>query len=292
MQISSSTSMITALSHYGDKTDLSKCFELVKNAGFEAMDLSLMMYCDIGCGMTVGDHVEWANKTREMADKYGIAINQTHGDALNNMQWDDFEHVRQKGFTERNICCLEASKILGAKWMVVHPMNLAHLEIYNVKENKEANLRYLEPIIEHAKKIGIGVAVENMVDHRRNKRRYCGGDPYELLDLVDTINDSSVGICVDTGHANQAGLNAAELIRLVGSRLKATHIDDNFADEDTHLVPFYGNINWKEVSKALSEVGYDNDFSFELCWPDIPLSATDSYLKFIHTLGQSIIDLK
>lgn len=292
MQISSSTNFFVNLPGYDDKTDLAKCFDLAKQAGFEAMDVSLMMYCDLGAGMTIGDHIAWAEKTRLAAQNNGIVINQTHGDALNNMQWDDWEHERQKGFTERNICCLEATKILGAKWMVVHPLNLAHAKMYSAKENKEANLRYLAPLIEHAKKIGVGIAVENMVDHRRNKRRYCGGDPYELLDLVDTINDSAVGICIDTGHANQAGLDAAEYIRLVGKRLKATHIDDNYGDEDNHLLPFYGNIDFIEVGKALKEIGYDGDFGYELAWPQIPESARLSFLKFIRTLGESIINGK
>jgi sugar phosphate isomerase/epimerase len=254
------------------------------------MDISLMCYCALGDKMTVGDHIAWAEKTRDAAEKCGIVINQTHGDALNNMQWDDWDHERQKGFTERNICCLEATKTLGAKWMVVHPLNLAHAGLYSVLENKEANLRYLAPLIEHAKKIGIGIAVENMVDHRRNKRRYCGGDPCELLDLVDTINDSAVGICIDTGHANQAGVDVADYIKLVGKRLKATHIDDNYTDEDTHLLPFYGNINWAGVGKALHEIGYDGDFGFELCFAQIPKSSQLPWLKFIYNLGKSIIE--
>ena len=292
MDISSSTNFFTGMPGYGDKNDLEKCFRTAKAAGFKAMDISLMCYCSLGDKMTVGDHIEWAEKVRADAEKYGIVINQTHGDALNNLQWDDWDHERQKGFTERNICCLEATKALGAKWMVVHPLNLAHAKIYSAKENKEANLRYLAPLIEHAKKIGVGIAIENMVDHRRNKRRYCGGDPYELLDLVDTINDPAVGICIDTGHANQAGLDAAEYIRLVGKRLKATHIDDNYADEDSHLLPFFGNVDFIEVGKALREIDYRGDFGYELAWPQIPESAQPAFLKFIHTLAESIINGK
>ena len=167
MQISSSTSLITALPGYGDTTDLTTCFEMAAKAGFKAMDISLMMYCDLGKNMTVGDHIEWAEKTKEIALKNGIVISQTHGDALSGMQWDDFNHERQQGFTERNICFLEATKALGGKWMVVHPSNLAHAKLYSQSENKEANLKYLEPLIEHAKKIGVGIAIENMVDHRK-----------------------------------------------------------------------------------------------------------------------------
>ena len=290
MQISSSTSLITSLKHYGNKNDLSKCFELARAAGFSAMDLSLPVYCGKNAPVLQDNYRDWAYEVRAAADKYGISINQTHGDALSGMEWDDPTCPRYEGFTLRNQRCIEISKILGAKWMVVHPTNLPHAKVYCAKAALEANLAYLDPLIDTAKKEGIGIAVENMVDFRGNKRRYCGGDPHELLELVDTINDSSVGICIDTGHAHQAGIDVAEFIRLAGTRVKATHIDDNCADVDSHLLPFYGTANWAAIARALKETGYDNDFAFELNFVDMPQSATLSWLKFIHDLGKSIIE--
>lgn len=289
MRISSSTSLITALPHYGDPTDLTQCFRLAKEAGFDCMDVSLWGYCFGDGPMTHNGAEQWAENQRKIADTLGIAIHQTHGYTLTGLQWDDPNCEYQATFTERNLRCIRATKLLGAEWMVVHPTNLPHAPLYSAKAAKEANLAYLAPLIEEAKKYGVGLAIENMVDYSRNRRRYCGGDPYELIDLVDTIHDPAVGICIDTGHAHQAGIHVGDFIRLTGHRLKTTHIDDNHQDKDSHLLPFYGSADWADIAKALKEINYQNDFSFELNHANIPAGAVVPWLHFIHELGKSII---
>lgn len=291
MHISSSTSLITKLSCYGDPTDLTQCFQWYKQAGFSYADVSLWDYC-FGEGPMTHDGAEkWAEQQRSIADALGITVHQTHGYTLAGLQWDDPTCPYYDTFTERNLRCIRATRILGAKWMVVHPTNLPHAPLYNPKAAKEANLAYLAPLIEEAKKQGVGLAVENMVDYSRNRRRYCGGDPYELLDLVDTIHDPAVGICIDTGHAHQAGMDVPAFIRLVGDRLKATHINDNPRDgtKDSHLMPYCGGICWQEVSAALKEIGYRGDFSYELAHVHLPAEAIPAWLKSLYTLGESII---
>lgn len=289
MRISSSTGLITKLPYYGDTTDLTSCFQWAKEAGFACMDVSLWGYCFKDLPMTHGGAEQWAEQQRKIADDLGISIHQTHGYTLTGLQWDDPDCEYQPTFLERNLRCIRATRILGAEWMVVHPTNLPHAPLYSAKEAKEANLAYLAPLIEEAKKQGVGLAIENMVDFGRNQRRYCGGDPYELIDLVDTINDPAVGICIDTGHAHQAGLSAGDFIRLAGHRLKATHINDNHRDHDAHLLPFYGSADWQDIAKALKEIGYQNDFSFELSHVNMPADAVIPWLHFIHELGKSII---
>lgn len=289
MRISSATSLITGLPYYGDPTDLTQCFQWCKEAGFEHMDVPLWGYCFDDKPMTHDGAEKWAEEQRRIADDLGIGIHQTHGYTLTGMQWDDPNCEYLPTFEERNLRCIRASKILGADWMVVHPTNLPHAPLYSTKDAKEANLTYLAPLIEEAKKQGIGLAVENMIDYRGNRRRYCGGDPYELLDLVDTINDPAVGICLDIGHAHQAGIHVGDFIRLIGNRLKATHIDDNHGNEDSHLVPLFGSADWQDIAKALKEIGYENDFSYELTRVNVPKSAVVSWLRFLHDLAEGIL---
>jgi hypothetical protein len=131
----------------------------------------------------------------------------------------------------------------------------------------------------------------NMVDYGGRRRRYCGGDPDELVDLVDSFKDESLGMCIDTGHAHASGIYVPDFIRLAGKRLKCTHIDDNFADKDSHLPPFMGTVDWKGTMKALREIGYDGDFSFEIGPQRTPFACRDTWYRYIYSLGMDLLSL-
>lgn len=173
----------------------------------------------------------------------------------------------------------------------MHPSNLPHAPLYDRQKLKEDCVAYLSPYIDYAKKFGIGVAIENMVDFGGGKRRYCAGDITELIELCDHFNDSSVGICIDTGHANIGGADTAEAIKLVGSRLKCTHINDNIAKGDEHRFPFFGNMEWEPIVKALYEIGYEGDFSYEVGVFRLPRAAHPSWLRFTYEVGNVLLGL-
>ena len=227
---------------------------------------------------------------REAANELGVVFPQTHGNTLSGKQWDDPDYREQAAHVwELNYRAIEASAMLGAEWRVMHPTNFPHDPLYSRKKALEANLAYLAPFIEAAKKAGVGIAVENMVDFGGKRRRYCGGDPEELIELVDRINDPDVGICIDTGHAHLSGIDVGAFIRTVGKRLKCTHIDDNRRDGDTHLPPYFGTVDWADTVDALREIGYRGDFSFELSGQRFPAKARDSWCKFIYELGTDML---
>ena len=173
----------------------------------------------------------------------------------------------------------------------MHPFNLPHDPVYSRQKAQNATVAYLAPYIELAKKQGIGIAVENMVDYGGRRRRYCGGDPEELIELVDFINDPAVGMCIDIGHAHNSGVYAPDFIRMAGKRLKATHVDDNLGDKDTHLPPFMGTVDWHGVMKALREIGYEGDFSFEIGPQRTPFACRDTWYRYIYSLGMDLLSL-
>ena len=263
----------------------------LKAAGFLYVDANLWNLSRRGMPLAQDNWKDWVQQMRAHADAIGIKFRQTHGQTLSDMQWDDMNYPERDFVWAMNYRCIEATKILGAEWMVMHPYNLPHDPLYNPKKGLEANLSYLAPFIEHAKKTGIGIAVENMVDYGHRRRRYCAGDPEELVELVDTINDPSVGMCIDTGHANNSGIHVPSFIRLAGDRLKCTHVNDNLGDKDTHLPPYFGTIDWKDTMQALHDIGYDGDFSFELNPQSYPMQLHPNWHRFLCQLGNDILNL-
>ena len=280
---------------YGSKRTytLPECVEAMKKAGYDRIDVCLWSYCDPGKPMALDNWEEFVNEIAEAIKKYDLPCYQTHGNVYSGMEWDDPEFPYHELKLLTNLRAIRATKMLGGEWMVVHPKNLPRDPLYSKEKAREANLRYLEPLIEEAKKVGIGIAVENMVDFGRSRRRYCGGDIYELIDLVDTINDPSVGICLDTGHANLASVACGPAIREIGSRLKCTHINDNHGNgKDEHLFPYFGTVDWTDTVRALKEIGYDGDFSYESGSQRIPTEGREAWLKYTVELGRNLMAIE
>ena len=269
-----------------------RCFELLKNAGYDRVDVSLWGVCHEGCWFDRDGWEDTCAEIGEMARAMGLPIYQTHGNTYSGKEWDDPDYPHHDFKRKSMRRTVSATAALGAKWVVIHPMNLPHDPIYSTQKAKEANLRYLAPLIEEAKKTGVGIAVENMVDFTGHRRRYCGGDLYELLDLVDTINDPSVGVCLDTGHAHLSGINVADAVREIGARLKCTHINDNhggFGDE--HLFPYFGTLDWKSTCRALNEIGYEGDFSYEIVPLRTEYEHIPAWLKYTVETGRHMMSL-
>lgn len=265
-------------------------FDAVKAAGYDRVDVSLWDLCKPDCPLAGDDWQAAAEKLAAEKDAAGLPVYQTHGPVMGGSEWDDpaYPHAWYRETVMRSI---EASRQLGASWMVLHPYNISRIPLYDRAANREANLRFFAPFIEEAKKRGVGIAIENMVDFGRRHRRYCGGDVYELIELVDTINDPAVGICFDTGHGNISGMDVGAAIRAIGKRLVATHINDNHAGSaaDEHLLPYFGTIDWADVMAALREIGYVGDFAYEIGSQHIPAEAREAWLAYTVAIGRKLL---
>ena len=291
MYLSTTHSIMQSI--WGEKRrfTVAEAIDAVKAAGYDRIDISLWSMSGHG-GIMAGDGwEEEIGKIAEFCAEKELPVYQTHGNTASGMEWDDpaydWDHL-----TLTNLRNIKATKMLGGSWMVVHPMNLPRDPLYSAERAREANFAYLAPYIEEAKKQGIGLAVENMVDFRGWRRRYCGGDIYELIDLVDRINDPSVGICLDTGHANLAGIHVGEAIRAIGGRLKATHINDNLHNgQDDHLFPYFGTVDWADAMRAFKETGYEGDFAYEAGSKRIPAADRDIWLAYTAALGRRLLAL-
>jgi sugar phosphate isomerase/epimerase len=112
----------------------------------------------------------------------------------------------------------------------------------------------LEVLAEQAGREGVRLAVETMIS-RPEKRPATRVS--EVLDLIEGLGEH-VGVCLDTGHSNASGANVPEEAILAGQRLFNVHLQDNHGrpDEDEHLIPGHGTIDWQAVLAALDRIGF------------------------------------
>ena len=291
MYLSTSTSIMGSIPGTKNRYTTEQSLEAIKKAGYDHADVSLWSLCGHG-GLIDSD--DWECSVEAIAEKsavLGLPVYQSHGNTHSGLEWDDPAFPDHDYIDMTNMRCLKATKMLGAHWMVMHPYNLPHEKLYSRARGLEVNLEKFAPFIEEAKRLGIGIAIENMVDFSRRRRRYCGGDIFELIELVDTIGDPAVGICYDTGHANESGMDTAEGIRAAGKRIKCLHINDNRGVSDEHIVPYFGTIKWADTVHALKEIGYEGDFAYEIGSKNIPAECREEWLKYTAELGRKLMAL-
>lgn len=158
-----------------------------------------------------------------------------------------------------------ASGKIGAKWCALHPrtaINAGYFVSKSLEDNQKSFARYLEV----AKKNNTGVAAENLpiFPGWSPARPFYSSNYEELYNLVDSFNDSSMGICWDTGHANLMNFSQVDAIKFLGDRIKITHIHNNYQTEDKHFPPDNGNIDWDGVMTAFASIGYDGPLTLEV----------------------------
>ena len=159
---------------------------------------------------------------------------------------------------------IDYCKIAGVKCMVVHPGGLkGYNNADEFRKIEKLNIDSFKRIAEKCEKEGVKIAIENM-GKPIGKKNGCYQKAEELLELIEKVDSEFIGICIDTSHANMSKVDIPKFITTAGEKIYATHISDNLGENDDHLLPFSGKIDWEKVKDAFSKIGYNGIFNFEI----------------------------
>jgi len=92
------------------------------------------------------------------------------------------------------------------------------------------------------------------------------------------LESTSVGICMDFGHAHIMG-DVADAVEIAAEHVIATHVHDNRRRDDDHLVPYAGTINWDMVLMTMQKIGYDSTYLLELANTSTPAAVLEAARK-------------
>lgn len=224
------------------------------------------------------------NRIREAADREGVKIVQMHG-RMFNLCNDDVE-----GEIEAAHRSLRRAAHLGVKWVVLHPGSAPGVasdpEILDWTRRR--NLEVFQDLLKTAEKVGVGIAIENMI---AGKEMRFGANVNDLLWLVNALNSPRVGVCWDTGHAELSGINQGRAIRAIDSHLVALHIADNDGQLDRHWCPGRGTVDWDAVIGALRDIGYNGPFNLEVPGESraTPRPAMDAKMNYLVALCNALL---
>lgn len=191
-------------------------------------------------------------------------------------------------FNQKMHNAIDGAAMLGVDYAVLHPNAVTMDEKdFDRKEQYDIVMSHLAPFAEHAQKVNLKLAVENMrlVHKDTPTHRYCQ-NPDELCEVADALG---IGICWDFGHANTAGLIQSEALSYIGKRLKVLHVNDNYGLGDDHLIPFMGKIDWKDAMKGLSDIGYEGLFNYELHLNNIPKNLREINGRYLVEVANELL---
>ena len=245
--------------------------EYHKRAGFDAVDLSLNFYTNL-----LGDRPQpILERALDYANSIGMPIELTHLPFTTESKPEDPAH-----FSARMHLGIDCAKLLGVAYAAIHPATpTLPMDQYDRKQQFEAVVADLAPYVEHAKRIGVNLAVENMrplilpVPYHR----YCS-QADELCEVADALD---IGCCWDFGHAHISGVKQSEGLACVGERLKMLHINDNHAAIDVHLAPWLGTIDWADAMQGLSAIGFEGLLNYEIIATNQPAAVREAYGHYL-----------
>lgn len=253
-----------------------------RSIGFDAVDFSHELLEGIG-----GDVAAFAEQVRAVAAETGVDVGVGH------LPYGLSANASPEGvaaFNRRVHDAIDAMALLGIRYAVVHPNTWTERAIqFDHQARYDAVMRHLSPFVEHAGRVGLGILVENMREVHQScaVHRYCG-TPEELCRLADALG---AGVCWDTGHGHINGLRQSEALQYVGSRLKLVHLNDNYGEDDIHLAPFMGTIDWADVMRGLRAVKYDGPLNFELRAPGNTPEVRRAFGMYVYAAAQDLLGM-
>lgn len=163
-------------------------------------------------------------------------------------------------FLADTLRCVEACGRWGIPNLVVHS---GYLPALSKEQTFLRNREFFLPLLEAAEPWGVNILVENF-NKMYKPDVYWIDNATDLLQMIETVDHPLFHAVWDTGHANLQPMAQQQELKILGSHVKALHIQDNMGLKDQHLLPFHGTTDMDSVMQGLLDIGYGGYFTFEV----------------------------
>jgi len=228
-------------------------FKLARNVGFEQIECP-----------TIADEAE-AEEIRSASAAAGLPVHSV----MNMAHWKYPLSSADPAVVAESRKGMETSlrnaRLWGAQTVLLVPAVVDPLTSYQDAWTRSvAEIKRMIPLAENLKVI---IAVEEVWNKFLQS-------PLEFAQYVDQFQSPWVRAYFDVGNVAINGY-PQDWIRTLGKRIVKLHLKDfKFQKRTAEFVPLReGEINWKEVHKALAEIGYNGTATVEL------LPGDEAYLR-------------
>ncbi|NOX55944.1 MAG: TIM barrel protein [Planctomycetes bacterium] len=252
---------------YPDRMSLKECFQLARDAGFDAVEVNYDLEGDLSPEVSEAD----LKAVGRMARQIGLEIS----GVCSFLFWpysltSNDEKKRRRGL-ELAAKMIDAARCLGTPNLLVVP-GAVYIPWIPEEEPvpndvcEERARQAIQSLLPHAKRAGVSLNIENI---------FANGfllSPSELVAFVDAFESPHVNIHFDTGNIMQFQF-PEHWIRLCGRRIRNVHLKeyDKRAGTELKLESFRplldGTTDWPAVLDALQAAGYRGYLTFEYFHP-------------------------
>ena len=236
--------MLCIFNWFKDKLSLTERHRLIRQSGFDGV---MLLWSD-----------EYDSNYRDfpsLSRKAGLIVENIHLPFKNmNHLWEDNLDGEEltKIFLQNIDDCAEheiPTVVMHSSYGEASPVN-------------EIGLKRFDKLIERAEQRNVNIALENMCE---------ASQLLQTAELLEYCDSPYLGFCFDSGHHNirKSQKPECDLLTRFGHRLKALHLHDNNGittgkyEDDMHLLPFDGNIDWSEIMKKIKDSGYSGAITLE-----------------------------
>jgi len=233
--------------------DQAQAVRYIAESGFRYIDYSFGADYTRNSGIYSDDMQSHLDRMLDTASELNVKFVQSHS-PMGAPIADDND-----AFVDATIRSIEAAGILGIPTIVVHS---GYVKDISKDECFERNRTFYRRLMPTTEKYGIYVLVENF-NKMHNPSIYWVDNAADLCTMVDYIDHPLVKACWDVGHGNMQETQQNEAMHILGNRVKALHVQDNYGNADSHMAPFFGTVNLDSLLHGLIDIGFDGYFTFE-----------------------------
>jgi L-ribulose-5-phosphate 3-epimerase len=254
--------------------DLASCFALVKQAGFEGVELSLQdtapllpqaqnsttaaimaIERSVGLdkpragGLRLDSTSQEIETIGRMAREAGLVVTSVSTMQLFYYPLSSGRSVIRERAVQIVRKMIQATSQLGGDMVLVVPGMVTAEDTY--QQVWDRSHQVLSTLLPYAKELGITLAIENVWNNFLLS-------PLEYRDYIDSFDSSFLGAYFDVANVLRYGF-PDQWIELLGKRLKRIHFKDYRLDVDdirgfTYLMQ--GDVPWSRVINSLRKIDY------------------------------------
>lgn len=167
---------------------------------------------------------------------------------------------------ERLKLALHITADFGVDSITVHVGNTPDaFAAYSLDDLQAAIICSLEELLPLAARLGVTIAIENIW--------FATSTPEKLLDILAHLRSEYLGICYDAGHANLMAVDRHfeasapihawkrfgsvpyddKILEKLLPEITTCHLHDNDGQNDQHLLPGRGTIDWQHCMSLLKQ---------------------------------------